>query len=213
MKKKIIALLLAVTCVISCSACAGKGGKQSNGSTQKETDASDGEITTDTKSEETELAEEDSGEYEYPSEDAGTVTWESPLGYSMIYDPTIFTLDDTGEADVFTYNTAETLDAPVYISVQAYPDMDAQTLAEGLALQSGIDGTEVQEAYFGAVSVETKMVNIEKEVEGVKQIQRFYAIPTGEESLLVELGTYAGIPESVDRKFKETIETFTLTAE
>lgn len=220
-KKKILVLLLAVTCVISCSACAGKEGSQSDGNVQKETDVVGGETALDTKAEETDKAqteevdttEADGGEYEYPSEDAGTVAWESPLGYSMTYDPTVFTLDDTGEADVFTYNTAETFDAPVYISVQSYSDMDAQTLAEGLALQSGIDGVEVQDAYFGAVSVETKQVYIEKEVEGVKQIQIFHAIPKGEGSLLVEMGTYVGVPEKVDWKFEETIGTFTLTAE
>lgn len=221
MKKKMLALLLAVTCVISCAACAGKEGKGTDGSVQKETDAVGGETALDTKAEETDKAETEEinqaetggGEYEYPSEDAGTVEWESPLGYSMTYDPTVFTLDDTGEADVFTYNTAEKLDAPAYISVQSYSDMDAQTLAEGLALQSGIDGVEVQDAYFGAVSVETKLVYIEKEVEGVKQIQIFYAIPVGEGSLLVEAGTYAGVPERVDWQFEETMGTFTLTAE
>ncbi len=218
MKKKILALLLAVTCVISCSACAGKEGGQPDGNVQKETGAVGGETTLDTKAEETDKAQTEEtdqaetggGEYEYPSEDAGTVEWESPHGYSMTYDPTVFTLDDTGEADVFTYNTAEKLDAPVYISVQAYPDMDAETLADGLVLQSGIDGVEAQDAYFGADSVETKNVYIEKEVDGVKQIQIFYAIPAGEGSLLVEMGSYVGVPENVDWKFEEMLGTFAL---
>lgn len=222
MKKKILVLLLAVTCVISCSACADRGGNQPDSSAQKETDAVDGDITPDTKTEETDTAETeevdtteaDGGEYEYPSEDAGTVAWESSLGYSMTYDPTVFTLDDTGEADVFTYNTAEKLDAPVYISVQSYSDMDAQTLAEGLALQSGVDGVEVQDSYFGAVTVETKVVYIEKEVEGVKLIQIFYAIPKGEGSLLVEVGTYVDAPwQEIDWRIEEMLGTFTLTAE
>lgn len=38
-----------------------------------------------------------------PSEDAETVVWESPLGYSMSYDPAVFTLDDTGEADILCH--------------------------------------------------------------------------------------------------------------
>lgn len=222
MKKKNLALLLAVTCVISCSACADKTGNQLDNSTQKETDAVGGEIAPDTKTEETDTAvemeetdttEADGVEYEYPTEDAGTVAWESPLGYSMTYDPTVFTLDDTGEADVFTYNTAETLDAPVYISVQSYPDMDAQTLAEGLVLQSGIDDLEIQDGYFASVSVETKLVYIEKETDGLKQILIYHVIPVGEGSLLVEMGTYAGVPLIVDGVMEETINTFTLTAE
>lgn len=187
MQKKMLVLLLAAVCAVSCLACAGKEEIQPDGSTQKETDPMD----------------EETG--------AGTVVWESPLGYSMTYDPAVFTLDNTGETDVFTYHTAEKLDAPVYLSIQAYPDMDAQTLAEGLVLQSGIDGVEVQDAYFGAAGVETKLVNIEKEVEGVKQIQIFYAIPIREGSLLVEMGAYVGVPELVDGKLEEMLGTFTLT--
>lgn len=217
MKKKVLALFLAVACALSCAACAGKAGNGADSSAPNETEAADGKTTPDTTPEETAPvetipAEEDGGGYEYPSEDAGPVLWESPLGYSMTYDPTVFTLDDTGEADIFTYNTAEKLDAPVYLSVQSYPDMDAQTLAEGLALQSGIDGVEVQDSNFGALSVEAKLVYIEKQVDGVKQIQIFDALPVGEGSLLVEMGTYEGIPENVDRKFEEMIGTFSLTA-
>lgn len=204
MKKKILILLLAVTCVISCLSCAGKEGSHADGS-----DAG-GEVIPDIKVEETDQAEADNVEYENPSEDAEMVVRESPLGYSMSYDPAAFTLDDTGEADIFTYNGAEKLDAPVYLSVQSYPDMDARTLAEGLVLQSGIDGVEAQDAYFGADSIETKLVYIEREVEGVKQIQIFYAIPAGEGSLLVEMGSYAGVPENADWKFEEMLGTFTL---
>lgn len=227
MKKKFLALLLAGTYVLSCAACAGKEGSQSDGSVQTETGAVGGETTIDTKVEETDQAqteetnqteetdqpETSGGEYEYPSEDAEPVLWESPLGYSMTYDPTVFTLDDTGEAEIFTYNTAEELDAPVYISVQSYPDMDAQTLAEGLVLQSGIDDLEIQDSYFASVSVETKLVYIEKEVDGLKQIQIFNAIPVGEGSLLVEMGAYVGVPESIDWKMEGTIGTFMLTDE
>lgn len=221
MKKKILALLLAGGCVASLSACADKGGNQHDNSTQKETDVVGGDITPDAKTEETDTVEKkendtteaDGGEYEYPSEDAGTVVRESPIGYSMPYDPTIFTLDDTGKADVFTYNTAETLDAPVYVSVQPYPDMDAQTLAEGLALQSGKDDVMVDETSLGADDVESKLVYIEKEADGLKQIQVFYAIPKGKGSLLMEIGSYAGVSEMIDSKIEEMLKNFRLTAE
>lgn len=56
---------------------------------------------------------------EYPSEDAGPVQEESRLGYTMMYDPTVFTLEGTGEdRDVYTYDTSETLDGQVYFAVQ-----------------------------------------------------------------------------------------------
>lgn len=219
MKRKLTALLLAIVCAASLSAC--KGGKEnkSDENTVQETNASadsKGNVPaaeTDTTDEADKDTETEGGEQEYPSEDAGTVEWESPLGYSLTYDPTVFTLDDTGEAEVFTYNTTESFDAPVYLSVQSYADMDAQTLAEGLALQSGMDGVEVQDANFGADGIEAKLVYIEKEADGVKQVQIFYAIPKGEGSLLVEMGSYVGVPMTVDGKMEEMLGTFSLKGE
>lgn len=41
----------------------------------------------------------------YPSEEAGSVRYDSPLGYSCTYDPTVFVLDDTGDGDRFSYQT------------------------------------------------------------------------------------------------------------
>lgn len=217
MKKKFLELFLAAICVISVSACAGKEENQTDGNIEKETNAANEENVSDTNMEtdgiEADEKDMEGGEYEYPSENAGNVVQESTLGYSMTYDPTLFTLDDTGEADVFNYNTAESLDAPVYVSVQSYPDMDAETLAEGLALQSGIDGVTVQDAYFGADGMETKNIYIEKEVEGIRQTQVFYSIPAGEGSLLVEIGGYVGMPETAEWKFEEMLGTFSLKAE
>lgn len=144
----------------------------------------------------------------YPSEEAGSVQYDSTLGYSCTYDPTVFVLDDTGDGDRFSYRTSETLAAPVYMSVQMHSDMSAETLAEGLALQSGIDGVEVQDTYFGANGIATKSVYIEQEINGVNQIQTFYAIPSGTGSLLVELGGYVGMPDGAEHKLQEITGSF-----
>lgn len=151
-------------------------------------------------------------EYEYPSEDAGPVLEESRLGYSMTFDPTVFTLDDTGEdLDIYTYHTSELLDGPAYIAVQSYPDMDAQTLADGLALQSGQDGVTAQDTYFGADGLDTKCVYYEETVDGVTQAHAFYAVPKGEGSLLVEITGYVNMPQQIEAKFEEMLGTFALT--
>ena len=233
MKKKLLTALLTVISVIALSACAEKEAEQaesSNGETieavsiANESDVNevtttvndaddDADVTTmtvdDTDMDETETAMDDMV-YEYPAEEHASEVQESSLGYSMTYDPTVFVLDETGESDSYTYMTAEKLDAPVYLTVQKYTDMDAQTLAEGLALQSGSDDVEVQDAFFGADSLETKLVYVEKEVEGVTQIQIFYAIPVEEGVLLVEIGSYIGGPQVVDWKIEEMLGTFTL---
>lgn len=38
----------------------------------------------------------------------------------------------------------------------------------------------------------------------------FYAIPTEEGSLLLEMGSYAGVPETIDAKFEEMLASFKL---
>lgn len=161
-----------------------------------------------------EAASEDAGaepEYEYPSEDAEPVLEESRLGYSMTFDPTVFTLDDTADGlDVYTYHTSEVLDGPAYISVQSYPDMDAQTLADGIVLQSGQDGVAAQETYFGTDSLSTQCVSYEEDVNGVTQVHAFYAVPKGEGSLLVEITGYVDMPQQIQAKFEEMTGTFTL---
>lgn len=170
------------------------------------------ENSSDTASEE--AASDDAAseqEYEYPSEDAGPVLEESRLGYSMTFDPTVFTLDDTGEdLDIYTYHTSETLDGPAYIAVQSYPDMDAQTLADGLVLQSGQDGVTAQDTYFGADGLDTKCVYYEEDVDGVTQAHAFYAVPKGDGSLLVEITGYVNMPQQIEAKFEEMLGTFTL---
>lgn len=156
------------------------------------------------------LMENNDRDNSYPEEDNTSAVWESEFGYSMTYDPTVFTVDDTTDIDVFSYNTAESMEAPVYISVQKYSDMDAQTLADGIVLQSGMDGTEALDTYFGAGSLATKCVYMEQDINGVKQIQIFYAIPIESGSLLVEIGSYIGAPLNVDSKLEEMLGTFTL---
>lgn len=156
------------------------------------------------------LMENNDWDNSYPEEDNTSAVWESEFGYFMTYDPTVFTVDDTTDIDVFSYNTAESMEAPVYISVQKYSDMDAQTLADGIVLQSGMDGTEAQDTYFGADSLAAKCVYMEQDINGVKQIQIFYAIPIESGSLLVEIGSYIGAPLNVDSKLEEMLGTFTL---
>ena len=193
MRRMTVFLALACACALSLAGC-----------------AKDTQTSKDTAADNTAQAEPEPI-YEYPAEDAGPVLEESRLGYSMAFDPTVFTLDDTGEgSDIYTYHTAETLEGPAYIAVQSYPDMDAQTLADGLALQSGQDGVAVQDTYFGAEGLDTKCVYYEQEVNGVTQALAFYAVPTDEGSLLVEICGYVGMPQQIEAKFEETLGTFSL---
>lgn len=150
-------------------------------------------------------------ESEYPAEDAEPVLEESRLGYSMTYDPTVFTLDDTAEdKDTYTYNTAEELNGQVYIAVQSYSDKDAQTLAEEIAAQSGQEGIAPETTTFGADGLETFCVHYEEEVDGVTQTRVFYAISLEEGSLLVEITSPVDVSMEIQGKLEEMTGTFKL---
>lgn len=134
----------------------------------------------------------------------------SRLGYSMTYNPTAFTLDDSGDHDTFVFNSNEKTDAPIYITVQPYTDFDVKTAVDGLILQSGRDDVKATEAYFGADSIKTQSVYIEKDVNGIKQIQAFYVIPVGSGSMIVEIGSFFGTEAKTDAKIEEMLGTFSL---
>jgi hypothetical protein len=169
MRKKMIIFLVSVTCALSLSACADNSQVQSDTSQSENTQSESSQANADTDSEvpttETDAVENDQ-------------LWKSPLGYSMTYDPSLFTQESVDSTDYFTC-LQDNLDAPVYISIQAYPDTDSATLADGLVLQSGDDGVTAEDIYFGADSIEAQNVYIEKEVDGITQVQIFMSYLLG----------------------------------
>ena len=141
-------------------------------------------------------------------------TWEtytSEMGYSLQYDSSAFTVEHTEDLDVFTYQMAENAEAPIYLSVQKYPDMDALSAANGLALQAGNDETMVLDTNIGAAGQSAKYVYAQEEVNGVTQMQVFYVLSQGEGSLVVEICSYIGAPEGVDGNFENMMGTFSCT--
>lgn len=217
MKKKILTTAVAITFICTMAVSCGQAEREENhvssGQTSPEVDRIE-EVKQDETEENTNKTGAEAAEteiYDYPSEDAGEQMFESELGYSLTYDPKFFTLDDTGEGDRFFYLTAESIAMPVYISVQSYGDMDVETLTNGIILQSGLDDVAAEDVYFGADSIETKNVAIEREDGGVKQRQIFYVIPKGEGSILLEVGGYEGMPEMAEVKFEEMLGTFRIS--
>lgn len=221
MKQKKLLFVGIILCALIFSGCSTKKEELNTSETSKETTTvtsatsvpeshtlSSTEVTTVETDNIDIVNAEETDLFSYPSEDPESILYDSFLGYSCMYDPTVFVLDDTGDGDYFSYQTAESLAAPIYMSVQVYSDMNAETLADGLVLQSGLDDVEVQDTYFGANSIMTKSVYIEQEINGINQIQIFYAIPAGTGSLLVELGGYVGMPETAEHKLQEITGTF-----
>lgn len=129
----------------------------------------------------------------------------------MNYDSSVFTLDDAqDEIDTFYYNTSEKLDLTVYVTVQSNSEVSPQTAINELILQSGIDGVQVNETYIGIDDIKTQNIYIEKDVNGIKQVQVFYVISMEQGSMIIEIGSYVGVPEQIDSKLEEMIGTFSL---
>ncbi len=114
-------------------------------------------------------------------------TYRSELGYSLIYDPTCFSVDND------RFQAIEN-DQPLngtYFAVQGYPDSSAQDLQAGLVLQSGVDDAEQGNSYMGTGAYSVLTVSYAK--DGAEY--RFFIYDTGTTRLLFEYGFASGDTE------------------
>lgn len=130
-------------------------------------------------------------------------------GWSFTYDPLLF--EDSGDMTV-TY-IGDDSPMPVYLAVQVFPGDTAQTLAEGLRLQSGSDDTKIEDAAVGRDGLAAKYVYIERtvgEISEVTQYQRFYALDAAGGCVLLEAGSYDGAPEAANDGLEAMLNSFAL---
>jgi predicted small lipoprotein YifL len=196
MKKQILALLLTVIFTISLTAC---------GRTGDTADTADTTETVDTA--ETETVPESTVTDE--GEDNSTVSYESPLGYSVEYNTDMFSLTSESANDRFDCIGVENMEAPIYVVVTSYPDMDAETVANGIVLQIGRDDVTAENGTFGQ-GTEAWIVNYNEEINGVYNYYSYFAVPKGDGTLLLEVGEYVGYEgqEKVDGNIELIIDSF-----
>jgi hypothetical protein len=193
MKRKTLKLLLTITCAFSLSACGSAASQTEEAATVTQTE----EITTDESVQSTQEQEADS-----------IVDYESPLGYTVQYNQDMFTLTSGSDYDRFEYSGDMEPDAPIYVAVQLYTDMDAETVANGIVLQSGRDDVTVSDGTFGE-EIEAKIIHYEEEAEGITRTYSYFAIPKGDGCLLLEAGEYLGIPGyEIDGNIELIIDSF-----
>ena len=133
--------------------------------------------------------------------DADEVFYQSELGYSLCYTESVFQLDPSEEnCDLFSLITDKEMAAPVYVAVQHFPDMDARSVIDGVVLQSGLDGVEAYENYFGADGVASWSAYYEKDQDGVTTFHVFNAVPLDQGCLLVEIAEYLDMDELFEDK-------------
>lgn len=158
----------------------------------------------------TEVGEQSPKQDESKSETAKSKVYKSKLGYSLTYNPSVFTLDNTSDAERFTYNVDQNPEEKVYISVGLHPNDDVEFLAVGLALQSDIDDVTLKEGTFGQKGVKSMNVYYEKEVDGIKKTFEFFVFSSKKGSIVVESVGYAGMPQNVRDEVEKMLKSFTV---
>jgi len=123
-------------------------------------------------------------------EDSGE-SYQSELGYSMMYDPSCFSKDN----DHFqAIENSEPLNG-TYFAVQGYPDSSAEELQSGLVLQSGVDDAKSGNSYMGTGAYPVLTVSYAK--DGSEY--RFFIYDAGTTRLLFEYSFASGNSEWSDR--------------
>lgn len=130
-------------------------------------------------------------------------------GWSFEYDPLLF--EDSGDMTA-SYSGGDS-PMPVYLTVQVFPGDTAETVAQGLRLQSGSDSTKIEDAAVGRDGLSAKLVYIERtvgEISEATQYRRFYAIDTQGGCVLIEAGSYDGAPAAAEEGLEAMLDSFAL---
>ena len=158
----------------------------------------------------TEEGNQNAKQDESKSETAKSKVYKSKLGYSLTYNPSVFTLDEDVETERFTYNVDPKPESSVYVSVGLHPDEDVELLTFGLALQSDIDNVTLKEGTFGQKGVKSMNGYYEKEVDGIKKTCEFFVFTSDKGNMVVESVGYVGIPQKIKDEVEKMLESFTI---
>jgi hypothetical protein len=206
MKKKTLAALLTLTVAFSLSACGSSTTTSDTDTAVEESQAVQDAL--ETVQSEQEAVQEAVQNAQDDSNDP-IVEYESPLGYTIEYNSDMFTLESTDVSDTFTYSGDQLEpEAPIYVAIDLHTDMDAETTAKGIALQSGQDGVEAIESTFGNDN-EGYVVSYSYEAEGITRNIMSFVVPKDDGCLVMEAGDYTGYDDmEIDGNIEIIIDSF-----
>lgn len=193
--KKALTLLLVMGCMISLVSC-----------NEKEEIAENNMVTEITTENITDSTKEEAFEYNEGDFDI----WDSPIGYSMDYNSKLFTIETTDNSDFFSCNIDESSDSLTYFSVQKYLNSDMQAVAQDIATKFGVGSDKIEDTIFGHNLIDAKSIYIDKETDGIRQIQVIYVVADGDNSLVIEASSYVGQKEEIDWCFERMLGSFKL---
>lgn len=130
---------------------------------------------------------DNNGETDEPTSDTPQITVEQHVRdgmYKMIYNTTLFKLEEREDGDSYTYTGQS--DANLYVSVTCYTDMSADDVLHGLLLQNGLGEYDYEDCLLGPENALAYYIPVLKD----DYHQCFFVVSHGAGALLLEVGGY-----------------------
>ncbi len=129
------------------------------------------------------------------------------LGYTMIYDDALFDYESKDGVDTYWWKDQQEGKPNCYLAVSSLPDTTAQAAIDGLALQSGVEGDRFTVTLGGEEVLSYTFVESE---EASAPMAQYVCVPRSNGSvLLIELGLYADADAMIGEKLQDMLYSMT----
>ena len=136
-------------------------------------------------------------------------TVQGTYGYELQYDESMFDFNVTDGKDTFSLKDQD-LDSepPVYVTFTLHESTTTEDLINDTKSESGADDTEISDVIMGAGDYEAKCFTTEKSDKEKNQFITYYAVPSGDNTLLIEISAYEGADPAIDPILEVMLDTF-----
>ena len=133
----------------------------------------------------------------------------SDLGYSIVYDESLFSYEQAGGIDTYWWKAQEPGKPNCYLSVSRLTGYTLDEAMEGLILQSGFEGTRSTLVLDGQV---TSTFTFAEGTEADDAVTQYVCVPLSDGSiLLVELSYYVAAEETAGQALQEMLHSITFS--
>lgn len=133
----------------------------------------------------------------------------SDLGYSIVYDESLFSYEQAGGIDTYWWKAQEPGKPNCYLSVSRLTGYTLDEAMEGLILQSGFEGTRSTLVLDGQV---TSTFTFAEGTDADDAVTQYVCVPLSDGSiLLVELSYYLAAEETAGQALQEMLRSITFS--
>lgn len=135
----------------------------------------------------------------------------SDLGYSIVYDESLFSYEQAGGIDTYWWKAQESGKPNCYLSVSRLTGYTLDEAMEGLILQSGFEGTRSTLVLDGQV---TSTFTFAEGTDADDAVTQYVCVPLSDGSiLLVELSYYVAAEETAGQALQEMLRSITFSTQ